>query len=258
MSAILCENAVLPLCWSAATDIGRIRPENEDAWVEDPEIGLFVVSDGMGGHAGGAVASQVVVDVLPRIVTRLLGNLKTYTPSSRTVKRLLKTAVLELNEQMLVESAAEKGLREMGATVVAALFVENRCYAANIGDSRIYILRNGSLRQLSLDHSVASELARLGRIEPEDTANHPEGHLLTQCIGMDTRAIAHVRSVTLQQGDRIVLCTDGLTSVVDNQTITQILEDSPESRDACDALIAAANNAGGPDNITVIVLDWFD
>jgi serine/threonine protein phosphatase PrpC len=258
MTAMSCENAVLPLCWAAATDIGRIRPENEDAFAEDPEIGLFVVSDGMGGHAGGAVASQVVVDVLPRIVRRLLGDLKTYTPSPRTIKRLLKAAILELNEQMLIESAAEKGLREMGATVVATLFVEDRCYAANIGDSRIYLLRSGSLSQLSLDHSVASELARLGRIEPEETANHPEGHLLTQCIGMDTQAIAHVRSVTLKQADRILLCTDGLTSVIDNQTITRILEDNADSGDACDALIAAANNAGGPDNTTVIVLDWFE
>jgi protein phosphatase len=258
MGGISMENAVLPLCWAAATDIGLMRAENEDAWAEDPETGLFVVSDGMGGHAGGAVASQVVVDVLPRIIVRLLGNVKTYTPSPRTVKRLLKTAILELNEQMLVESAAEKGLREMGATAAVALFVENRCYAANIGDSRIYILRNGSLRQLSLDHSVASELVRLGRIEPEETANHPEGHLLTQCIGIDTQAIAHVRSVTLQQGDRILLCTDGLTGVVDEQTITQILENHTDSREVCDALIAAANDAGGPDNTTVIVLDWCD
>ena len=256
MTARSKQSKASPLCWAAATDIGRVRVENEDAYAAEPDTGLFVVSDGMGGHAGGAVASQVVVEVLPRIVHRLLGELRTDTPSPRTIKRLLGTAILELNEHMLVESAAEKELREMGATVVVTLFVKNRCYAANIGDSRIYLLRKRALRQLSLDHSVTSELVRLGHIEPEEKEEHPEEGLLTHYIGMDTEALAHVRSVTLRKSDRILLCTDGLTSVVDNNTIAQILHARTNCHEACDALIAVANAGGGPDNTTVIILDW--
>jgi protein phosphatase len=144
----------------------------------------------------------------------------------------------------------------MGTTVALALLIGERAYIANVGDSRIYRLRKNKLRQLTKDHSVVSELLDQGRIGPEEAEGHDAKGQITRYIGMQDTAYPHVRSFLLKKGDRLLLCTDGLTDLVADEAIATILGQDSDCRATCEALVKAANAAGGTDNITVVVADW--
>ncbi|UCG48743.1 MAG: serine/threonine-protein phosphatase [Phycisphaerales bacterium] len=240
--------------WHGTTDAGRIRQENEDTFIVEPEIGLFVVSDGMGGHRGGALASKIVIDDLPVLIETGLGRLR--TGSARAIRALLRESIPEQSRQLRLEGTSESGFKDMGATVVVALVQKARCFVANVGDSRAYRLRNGRLVQLTRDHSVVSELLEQGRIEPEEALNHAAQGQITRYMGMEKRAWPHVRSFGLKKGDRILLCTDGLTDMLDDTAIGAVLRRQSAPQAACETLLGSANNAGGHDNITVLVVDW--
>jgi serine/threonine protein phosphatase PrpC len=244
----------LPFRWAAASDIGKVRDENQDAFLVEPEPGLFLVSDGMGGHRGGALASQIVAEDLPPLIETRLDRLK--RRSIRAVRSLLKKTLAEQSKQLRMEGTSESGYKEMGTTVVLALLLGGRAYIANVGDSRIYRLRRGRLRQLSQDHSVVAELLDQGRIQPDDVNDHEAQGEITRYVGMEERAHPYVRSFLLKAGDRLLLCTDGLTDLVSDKDIARIMGGESDCQTACDALVAAANAAGGTDNITVLVLDW--
>jgi len=244
----------LSLRWAAATDIGRQRQENQDAFFIEPEIGLFLVSDGMGGHKGGALAANIVVEDLPVMIETSLAKL--CSQNSRAISTLLRKNIIEQNRQLRMEGFSETGYRDMGTTVVLMLLRNARCYIANLGDSRIYRFRKGRLRQLSKDHSVVAELISKGRILPEDAENHTAANEITHYVGMEEKAIPHVRSFALVKGDRMLLCTDGLTSMLTDTDIAAILRTTPEPDVVAKRLIDAANTAGGHDNVTVILGDW--
>jgi protein phosphatase len=144
----------------------------------------------------------------------------------------------------------------MGATLVLALLLGSRAYIANLGDSRAYRLRHGRLVQLSRDHSVVAELVEQGHITSQEAEHHEDQGVITQYAGMDKRARSHVRSFAFQQGDRLLLCSDGLTDMVDKRHIRRVLAKEPECQPCCDTLVALANKAGGHDNITVLVIHW--
>jgi protein phosphatase len=239
--------------WAAASHTGKVREENEDAFAVEPELGLLVVSDGMGGHRGGALASKIIVEDLPPVIENCLDGLRSRSP--RAVRRMLKKVIAEQSRQLLVEGTSESGYKDMGATVVVALLVDERIYVANLGDSRIYRLRNGRLSQLTKDHSVVSELLERGHIEPEDAEEHDAQGQITHYIGMEADAHPHVRSLAAQKADRLLLCTDGLTDLVDDRRIVRILRTNFDCQAACDTLVKAANSAGGTDNVTVVVAD---
>jgi serine/threonine protein phosphatase PrpC len=240
--------------WGAKTHVGMERQENQDSFFADPEPALFLVSDGMGGHRGGAIAAGIVAEDLPVMIENALDRLKVGTP--RTVRSLLKRMIAEQSKQLQLEGISETGYKDMGATLVIALLRKGRCFVANIGDSRAYLLRNGRMVQLTRDHSVVSELVEKGRIEPEEAVNNDAWGQITRYIGMEEKARSHVRSFTLKKADRILLCTDGLTDMLDDAKIAAILTADTDPQAACESLVAAANKAGGYDNVTALLIDW--
>lgn len=242
-----------PFRWAAATDIGKVRDENQDSFLANPDLALFLVSDGMGGHRAGARASKIVAEALPAIIEDRLKKIK--SSSTRAIKHMLKNSIVELNRHMLTEAASEAGLRGMGATVVAAILINGRAYIANMGDSRLYLLRRDKLLLLTEDHSAVWELLQQGRIRPADCENHSEQGQLTRYIGMEEKAEPYVRTISVKTADRFLLTTDGLTDVINEQTIAAMLSSNVDCRTACDALIDAANAAGGHDNITAVIID---
>jgi len=172
--------------WGAETHVGMERQENQDSFFADPEPALFLVSDGMGGHQGGAIASGIVVEDLPVMIENALDRLKVGTP--RAVRSLLERMIAEQSKQLQLEGTSETGFRDMGATLVIVLLRKGRCFVANIGDSRAYRLRKGRIAQLTRDHSVVSELIEKGRIESEEAFNHEARGQITRYIGMEEKA----------------------------------------------------------------------
>lgn len=240
--------------WAAATDIGRLREDNEDAFAVEPEAGLFLVVDGMGGHRGGAIAARTVAEDLPPMLELKLDRMK--GRDTRSMRRLLRKTIIEQNTHVQREAGSESGYVGMGATLVLVLFSGDRVYSANVGDSRIYRFRDGRLEQLSEDHSLVSELIGTGQITPDEAADHSAQGVITQYMGMPEGVEPHIRSTALKPGDRFLLCTDGLTDLVSDDAIAEMLVAQPEPQGACRALVEAANRAGGIDNVTVILVIW--
>jgi serine/threonine protein phosphatase PrpC len=242
-----------PLRWACISDKGRVREENEDAYRIEAEHSLFIVSDGMGGHAEGARASQIVVEELPAILTEKLVQLK--SQNSRSVRRAIHKSIMDLNQKVRAEGVNGNGHRNMGATLVMTMLHNDRLYIANVGDSRAYLFRNNRLRQLTVDHTFVAELLEQGQIKPDETENHPQQHVITQCVGIDSQIGPLIRSIAVKKADRLLLCSDGLTSVVPDKKIRQIIKSHTDLQSLCKELTETANEAGGPDNITVLAVD---
>lgn len=225
----------------ARTDIGRLRERNEDAYlVEEP---LFAVADGMGGHRGGNVASALALETI-----RGEGPLP--ADPEALVDRLRAA-----NRAILQRGAADPRLAGMGTTVTAALCDGERLHVLHVGDSRAYLFRDGSLRQLTEDHTLVQRMVREGRLTPEEAERHPQRSILTRALGVEGEVEPDRVTVPLRPGDRVLLCTDGLTGMVDAARIEQVLRDEPDPQRAADLLVEEANRAGGDDNITVVVVD---
>jgi serine/threonine protein phosphatase PrpC len=231
----------------AGTDVGRARSGNEDSYFCGRTV--FAVADGLGGHQGGEVASAAAVEPLAALDGREFAD-----PAEAA--EALTAAVREANAAILDQAAGDPGLWGMGTTVTAAALAgERHLQLAHVGDSRAYLLRDGSLEQLSTDHTVVAELVRRGRLTPAQAAIHPERSILTRAVGLDPRIPVDTPDpLELQDGDQVLLCSDGLTEPVDDDQIAQLLSAEPDGNAACQALIDAANAAGGPDNITVVLL----
>jgi protein phosphatase len=243
-----------PFRWGAVSDKGKVREENQDIYLAEPELGLFLASDGMGGHRGGALAANIIAEDLPAMIETGLSELKSSSP--RGIRALFSKTIIEQSKQLRLEGTSETGYKGMGATLVMALLKDSRAYIGNLGDSRLYRYRKGRLKQLTKDHSVVSELVDKGKIKPEEAENHAAAGQITGYVGMEEKIAPCVRSFMLSKGDRLLLCTDGLTSMVQDGDIASILEQHADCRAASEALLKAANTAGGQDNITVIVIDW--
>lgn len=242
-----------PFQWAGATDKGKVREENEDAFWVEPELGLFVVSDGMGGHRGGELASSIVIQDLPVMVETRIHKLQTETP--RSIRSVFKKTIIQQNLQLHMEGHSESGYKDMGATLAMLMLRKGRAYIANLGDSRIYRLRNSKLKQLTRDHSVVSELIEKGKIEPSEADNHHAQGQITHYVGMEKKPAPHVKTFMTKKADRFCLCSDGLTDMVDDKTIHQTLSDEKDCHKACQLLIEHANKAGGHDNITAVIVD---
>jgi len=242
------------LRWGAVTDIGRVREENQDAFAVEPEAGLFMVADGMGGHRGGAAAAEIVARDLPAMIELALEKRRSRSP--RSIRRTLKKLIHDQNRDVHEEGSDVSEHAGMGATLALILLREGRVYAANAGDSRIYRLRDGRLAQLSTDHSVVAELVESGMIDPDQANEHSMAGVITQYMGMPEGVEPLVRSLALKCGDRFLLCTDGLTDMIDDERIAEILKAGEEPGTACKGLVEAANDAGAHDNVTVVVVDW--
>ena len=244
----------LPFTWAVCSDVGRVRQTNEDACHIEPEMGLFIVSDGMGGHRGGEVASAFVVNDLSVSIDMGFGKLRSKTP--RPIRNLIKRSIRMHNKQVLVEAENESGYKDMGATLVLALIHADRATIANLGDSRLYRYRKGKLSQLSRDHSVISELIEQGKLQPEQAENHEAEGVITQYMGMQERAAPYTRSFRLKKADRLLLCSDGLTDMLRDEQIQAILAQQLDVDTVVRILVQQANDAGGVDNITAVLVDW--
>lgn len=238
----------------AATDVGRVREVNEDAWMAAAPV--YAVADGMGGHEGGDVASRIVVEEFAHLAER------GYDPrrGREAVAEVLGEAqrrILEYAEQQAGEGVAAR--RRAGTTAVAALLVEDDSgpawLLANLGDSRAYRFVDGALVQVSTDHSLVQELVDAGRISPEEAAVHPERNVITRALGESLGVEPDYFVLRLADAERLLLCTDGVTGMIDDQTIARLLAEATDPRDAADRLVAAAVAAGGEDNATAVVID---
>jgi serine/threonine protein phosphatase PrpC len=231
----------------AGTDVGRTRSGNEDSYFCGRTV--FAVADGLGGHQGGEVASAAAVAPLAALDGREFAD-----PAEAA--EALAAAIREANAAIIDQAAGDPGLWGMGTTVTAATLAGDRhLQLAHVGDSRAYLLRDGSLDQLTTDHTVVGELVRRGRLTADQAAIHPERSILTRAVGLDPRIPVDTPDpLELAQGDQVLLCSDGLTETVPDPRIAELLTTGPDGDAACRALIDAANDAGGPDNITVVLI----
>ena len=234
----------------AATDVGLVRTVNEDAFLVDPPV--FVVADGMGGHFGGEVASRIAVEEFAR-----LG--QDFDPSRGCdhVVDAFSRAQSRIRDFTRTQRAVPGW--HAGTTAVVAVLVEDAGVAtwllANVGDSRIYRVSHGTLDQVSVDHSVIQELLDSGAITPAEAATHPERHVITRALGSPEGIDPDFFLLPLPSVDRLLLCSDGVSGMIDDAQIEQILESIADPRDAADALVKAAVAAGGRDNATAVVVD---
>lgn len=234
------------------TDQGRVRPENQDRWFADDRRGLFIVADGIGGGLAGEIAAQIVVDALP---TLLEGGLEGVTSLEEPQAIPSVLAVLEhLSSRIRAETRGHAGLQGMGATVVMAVVRGTHALIAHLGDSRAYLCRNGRLARLTHDHSLIQLLLDRGEITPEQATEHPARGQVTRFVGMPEASLPEARLVPLKRGDRLLLCTDGLTGMVNDAQVLSILDATPQASETCRQLISAANDAGGTDNVTALIV----
>lgn len=231
------------------SDVGRLRDSNEDAWFVGRRV--LVVADGLGGHAAGEVASQLAVEQLAALDERADSSWADAVDSARAA---LRDAVVAGNRAIREAAAADPARAGMGTTVTAAVVVDAQLCLAHVGDSRAYLLREGTLRQLTEDHSHVAELIRAGQITPAQARTHPYRAVITRALGLeDDVAVDTPAPVALAPGDVVLLCSDGLTEPLTDEEIAEVLAGADDPDRACGALVDAANAAGGPDNVTVVV-----
>jgi PPM family protein phosphatase len=234
------------------TDIGRVRTANEDRWFADSRQGIYLVADGIGGSAAGGLASQIVAEVLPRLLRSRLRGIK--DSAAADITKQVSAALAELSERLRDESQVAPGLKGIGSTVVLAFVWDWQTVVAHMGDSRAYLFRAGRLEQLTKDHTIAQLLVDRGELAPGEAASHPTHGRLTRFVGMGTESLPETKAMSLTQGDQLLLCSDGLTGMLSDQQILAILSEHAAPEEACRQLIAAANEAGGKDNITALVV----
>lgn len=239
------------LIWGAATDVGRVRQQNEDSFIADPR--LFMVADGMGGHNAGEVASAIAVRTMLEAAGTGFTDQDTLVAAVRAANRAIHDAAGGLNEQ-----------RGMGTTLTAVAplrLAEGEPPAlsvTNVGDSRTYVFRDGQLRQLSVDHSYVQELLSEGLVTAEEARVHPRRNIVTRALGIDGSVNPDAWIVPMVVGDRFMLCSDGLVDEVPDADIAAIMGSTANPEDVARALVETANRNGGRDNVTVIVIDVHD
>ena len=225
----------------ASTDVGRVRELNEDGFIIDEGLTLVAVADGMGGHRGGEIASATALEAFYASFAQDGG---------------LHDAIVTANEAVYDRAAADDELRGMGTTLTAGVLGEDgTMIVGHVGDSRAYLLRGGELSRVTTDHSLVEELMAAGELTAEEAERDPRRSMITRAIGLDSGVDVDLYPVALQAGDRLVLCSDGLTTMVSEADIQTVLGQQPEAEGAARALVDAANAAGGQDNTTVIVID---
>jgi serine/threonine protein phosphatase PrpC len=236
------------------SDIGKMREENQDSmgWhTLSPICHFFIVSDGMGGYAGGALASKIAVDTA-------IGLIK--TTSLDTIQKkpelVLRQAINKANNNINKEARKNSEFTDMGATIVCCIVNSNKLFTAHIGDSRGYLIKKGIISQITEDHTVVQDLVRAGYVNSEDADYHPSSGILTKCLGQMEITDPNIRdTITLEEGDNILLCSDGLTGMLDDLEIGEIIT-FEKMNDALHLLIDLSNESGGFDNITTVICKY--
>lgn len=231
---------------AASTDVGLRRQANEDRYAMAPDLGLYLVADGMGGHRAGQVASEMAAEAAIRAVEALQGS--TVSPAEK-----LRQAVACSNREIHAAACHRPELAGMGTTLVAILVARDRLALAHVGDSRAYLVRGGRIRCLTGDHSVVGEMLRRQQISEDAAREHPHRHVLTRALGVRKDAVPDLAEMTLQPRDIFLMCSDGLTAHLRDEEILSVIEAQEEPQVACEILVSVANQRGGVDNTTVLV-----
>ena len=231
---------------AAVTDCGRKRPSNEDAFGFSVEHGVYVVCDGMGGAAAGEIASSLAVDEMMRLLTS--------RDAAHPLLSDAEAAVASANAAIFMRAQNTENLSGMGTTLVTLLVENQRGWLINVGDSRGYRMRDSKLEQLTLDHSLVEEQVRLGRMDPEEAQRSPFKNVITRALGTQSSVTPDIFELENEPGDIFMLCSDGLTRELSDPTVEWILKLDLPLQDLCARLVAAANDSGGHDNITCLLV----
>ncbi len=237
----------------AITDVGKRRELNEDyIYTSDKTVGslsnLFIVADGMGGHNAGDYASKHTVEKVVETIEEL--------PNEQDMEEIIQEAIYRANAYIYEKSRENSSLSGMGTTLVVATIKDGVVTVANIGDSRMYVV-NDEIRQITKDHSLVEEMVTMGGIDREAARTHPDKNIITRAIGVKELVLADFFEVRLEKEDKILLCTDGLTNMLKDDEIHHIIESNKDVEAAARALIVAANENGGRDNIAVVLVEPF-
>jgi protein phosphatase len=233
--------------FAGATDTGCVRSANQDSYHIDPDGRFFIVADGMGGHAGGEVASQIAVDSIREC-------LEAYWEVETNPQKLMQDVIDKANQAIINDQNANPIRSDMGTTIVILIFREDQAWFCHIGDSRLYRLRGAKLDQISDDHTWIARAIQTGVVNADEAKSHPWRHMLLQCLGREDLKGIVAGEVEWQPGDRFLICSDGLTEELSDDRIAHQLKSIRNCQQAAQALIESAKLRGGRDNITVVIV----
>lgn len=241
-------NSLKGLTFAGLSDVGLHRSTNQDSYYLSPAGDVFIVADGMGGHVGGKEASRLATDAIGSY-------LETHQHSDRTSPDLLEKAILSANAAVLADQRQHPERADMGTTVVVVMIRDEQFWCAHVGDSRLYRLRESGFLQITQDHTWVAQAMQAGELTPEQLHQHPWRHVLSQCVGREDLFNIEIQPFETEPGDRLLLCSDGLTEDLSDDAIIHYLQAADTCEAAVGALIEAAKSQGGRDNITAIALD---
>ncbi|MBI2339786.1 MAG: Stp1/IreP family PP2C-type Ser/Thr phosphatase [Deltaproteobacteria bacterium] len=252
----------LKLASYGLTDVGRKRTHNEDSILVNDDLSLYIVADGMGGHSGGEFASRMAVTTMEEVVKNINSDPEATVISGVNTEDAdagdrLRYAIETASGKIYDQSLYDQSLKGMGTTTVAAVFSEGQLYIANVGDSRAYLFHANKIKQITTDHSLVTEQIRAGILNENDARKHKLKNIITRSVGYQEQVECDVKKFDLHLGDKLLLCTDGLSNMVDDREIERIVVGHP-MKEACKKLIDSANEKGGEDNITVLIVEVLD
>lgn len=235
------------------SDVGKLREINQDAfyYCDYEQLPIFAVADGMGGHNAGEIASNLAIQTIKESYYKEREDI---IQQKLEIPRFINETLKKANEKIHIQSQEQKNFNGMGTTVTMGFIYDNEIFIGHIGDSRAYLLKNGELIQLTQDHSLVAELVKNGSISREEAQNHPQKNIITRALGTDISVNIDILSRELEDNDIIMLCTDGLTNMVSEGKIKEILLSEDNSEILCNKLIYTANELGGFDNSTVMII----
>jgi serine/threonine protein phosphatase PrpC len=233
---------------AARTDVGIVRSGNEDNYMMLAEQGIFIVADGMGGHAAGEVASEMAV----RTTSQLIGSLR--GSSDEEAGERIRNAIRAANDAIFERTLSEHDKRGMGTTVTVLVLLKDRYLIGQVGDSRAYLFREGQFQQLTKDHSYVQEQVDAGLLTPDQARVHPYSNVITRCVGAGMDVVPDIYFGLLEKGDVLLLASDGLTGMLEDEQLTDIVSSGGGPQAWVDQMVAEANRRGGLDNITAIVI----
>lgn len=234
-----------------ASDVGKVRELNEDNYsIVTGDCNFFIVADGMGGHNAGEVASQMAIEKIKDHILKYLP----HEQEEEQIKGILYEAFNRANKEIFNKAKEEIDCDGMGTTATAAVIINDRIFIGHVGDSRAYIINNGEIEQLTLDHSLVAELLRKGSISEREAMQHPQKNVITRALGSSESVKPDIFSVSFKKSDVLLLCTDGLSNFIDKYELERYVLEIDDCQECCNYLVDIANQRGGFDNITLIII----
>ncbi len=230
------------------TDVGIVRAGNEDSFLLEPQNGVFIVADGMGGHAAGEVASHMAVEIVGDALQQVVGH------EDASAAEVIRQAIIDANGRIFQRTLVEQDKRGMGTTTTAMVINGARYLIGQVGDSRAYLLRQGDLLQITKDHSYVQEQVDAGYLTPEQARTHPYSNVITRCVGANSEVAPDIYIGGVRAGDLFLLASDGLTGMLEDSEVLEIMLSQDQPGALIDVLISEANRRGGLDNVTVIII----